>query len=75
MVRDQLKSKLSGIFHMKDLRRARTCDGMTIEYEKDVISVNQSKYAEEILKCFGMENQFLRHAMYRKDLDQSWIYS
>ena len=56
MVRDQLKLKLSSIFHMKDLGRARTCVGMTIEYEKDIISINQSKYAEEILKCFGMEN-------------------
>lgn len=55
-VRDELKSKLSSTFHMKDLGRARTCVGMTIEYERDVISINQSIYAEEVLNRFGMEN-------------------
>lgn len=53
---DELKSKLSSTFHMKDLGRARTCVGMTIEYERDVISINQSIYAEEVLNRFGMEN-------------------
>lgn len=56
IVRDDLKQKLSSTFRMKDLGTARTCVGMTIEYEENVISINQSVYAEEILNRFGMEN-------------------
>lgn len=54
--RDELKNKLSAKFHMKDLGRAKSCVGITIEYEKDFITINQEKYAMEILEKYGMDN-------------------
>lgn len=53
-IRDELKLKLSTKFHMKDMGRAKTCVGMTIDYEKDFISINQEAYANDVLKRFGM---------------------
>lgn len=41
---------------MKDMGKAKTCIGMTIEYEKDFIRINQKRYAEEVLSRFGMLN-------------------
>lgn len=55
-IRDELKMKLSTTFHMKDLGRAETCVGIKIVYEENFISINQERYAREILKRFGMEN-------------------
>lgn len=56
ITRDELKQKLSAKFHMKDLGQARTCVGMTIEYGKDFITINQEIYAKEVLERYGMEN-------------------
>lgn len=53
-IRDELKLKLSTKFHMKDMGRARTCVGMTIDYERDFISISQETYANDVLKRFGM---------------------
>lgn len=54
LVRDDLKAKLSQAFHMKDLGKANTCVGMTIEYGEGTISINQESYAREVDERFGM---------------------
>lgn len=41
-VRDELKAKLSSAFHMKDMEKAKSCVGMSIEYDGDeTISIHQ----------------------------------
>lgn len=56
LVRDDLKAKLSQAFHMKDLGKANTCVGMTIEYGEGTISINQESYAREVLERFSMSD-------------------
>jgi hypothetical protein len=52
-----LKSRLEDEFEMSDLGELHYCLG--VEYERDranrTISMSQSKYIEEVLKCFNME--------------------
>lgn len=55
-IRDELKQKLSAKFHMKDMGRAKTCVGMTIEYDDDAITINQEAYAIQLLERYGMES-------------------
>lgn len=53
-IRDELKAKLSSAFHMKDMGKAKTCVGMSIEYGDGTISIHQESYARNILEKFGM---------------------
>ena len=52
----EIKRKLGTQFDVKDLGEVRHCLG--IEFVKGIreIRISQSKYAEEVLKRFGMEN-------------------
>lgn len=53
-VRDKLKKALSEVFHMKDMGTARQCVGLNIVFSKEGISIDQSKYASEILEKYSM---------------------
>ena len=50
-----LKQALCNKFKMKDLGTAKNVVGLNITYESDGIALNQSKYINEILKRFKME--------------------
>lgn len=54
--RNKLKEKLSQCFQVNDLGKATDCVGIHITYEKDVICLDQSRYIEQILSKFNMEN-------------------
>lgn len=55
-LRDKLKASLSSAFMMKDMGQATDCVGLHITYEDGKISLDQSKYIQEILKRFNMIN-------------------
>jgi hypothetical protein len=55
---DQVKQELSFKFEMTDLGEVHYCLGIQIirDRSKGVIEINQSKYVEDVLKRFNMEN-------------------
>lgn len=55
---DNLKSKLSLEFDIKDLGEAKQCLGvrLTRDYKRNAIFLDQENYIDKVLKSFGMEN-------------------
>lgn len=55
-MKDELKTKLSSIFRMKDLRTAESCPEIRITRNEDDIALNQEAYVESHLYCSKMQD-------------------
>lgn len=53
-LKNKLKSSLNTWFKMKDMGKATNCVGINISYTEDGISLDQTKYIEDILQKFNM---------------------
>lgn len=51
-----IKEKLMKIFQMRDIGNLKYCLGIEFSQTKEHITANQSKYIEDLLKKFNMEN-------------------
>lgn len=52
---DQIKSRLSQNFKMKDMGSLHYCLGVSVEQSEDGISLSQEQYIGKLLKRFGLE--------------------
>ena len=55
-MKNQLKTKLSSMFRMKDLGPAELCLGIRVNYLNDGIALDQEAYIETILSRFKMQD-------------------
>ena len=55
-MKNQLKTKLSSMFRMKDLGPAKHCLGIRVNYLNDGIALDQEAYIETILSRFKMQD-------------------
>lgn len=52
----EIKIKLKNYFEIKDLGKASYCLGLEIKQDNEVMTITQTKYINDMLKRFNMEN-------------------